>query len=115
MTDTGWTIILNAVAALGFAISLFYYDPFFYTRMMACLFALSEVVILLQRKRIKKGVYLVYSIIILAMMVIANQVDQDRIDAWQTILLFISVFMLLSTTYRTLYHEPRTSSKQLKT
>ncbi|MEW4326979.1 hypothetical protein Q0N12_09915 [Rossellomorea marisflavi] len=108
MTDTGWSIILNAVVALGFAISLFYYDPFFYTRMMACLFALSEVVILLQRKRIKKGVYLVYSIFILAMMVIANQVDQDRIDAWQTILLFISVFTLLSTTYRTLYHEPRT-------
>jgi hypothetical protein len=108
MTDTKWSILLNAVAALGFAISLFYYDPFFYTRMMACLFALSEVVILLQRKRIKKGVFLVYSIIILAMMVIANQFDQDRIDVWQAILLCISVFALLSTTYRTLYHEPRT-------
>ncbi len=38
MTDTGWSIILNAVVALGFAISLFYYDPFFYTRMMAMSF-----------------------------------------------------------------------------
>lgn len=108
MTDTGWSIILNAVVALGFAISLFYYDPFFYTRMMACLFALSEVVILLQKGRIKKSVYIVYSIIILFLMVIANQYDQDRVFDWQTILLCISVFMLLSTTYRTLYHQPRT-------
>ncbi|WP_347320568.1 hypothetical protein [Rossellomorea sp. RS05] len=109
MTDNKWSILLNAVAALGFAISLFYYDPFFYTRMMACLFALSEVVILLQKGRIKKGVYIVYSMIILVLMVIANQYDQDRVYDWQTILLCISVFMLLSTTYRTLYHEPRTS------
>lgn len=108
MTDTGWSIILNAVAALGFAISLFYYDPFFYTRMMACLFALSEVVILLQKRRIKKSVYIVYSMIILFLMVIANQYDQHRVFDWQTILLCISVFMLLSTTYRTLYQEPRT-------
>ncbi|MGX1265809.1 hypothetical protein RKD55_003613 [Rossellomorea marisflavi] len=108
MTDTGWSIILNAVVALGFAISLFYYDPFFYTRMMACLFALSEVVILLQKGRIKKSVYIVYSIIILGMMVIANQYDQDRVDVWQTIILCICVFTLLRTTYRTLYHEPRT-------
>lgn len=108
MTDTGWSIILNAVVALGFAISLFYYDPFFYTRMMACLFALSEVVILLQKGRIKKSVYIVYSIIILGMMVIANQYDQDRVDVWQTIILCICVFTLLRTTYRTLYHKPRT-------
>ncbi|WJV18168.1 hypothetical protein QU593_18865 [Rossellomorea marisflavi] len=108
MTDTGWSIILNAVAALGFAISLFYYDPFFYTRMMACLFALSEVVILLQKRRIKKSVYIVYSMIILFLMVIANQYDQDRVDVWQTIILCICVFTLLRTTYRTLYHKPRT-------
>ncbi|KQU63255.1 hypothetical protein [Rossellomorea marisflavi] len=108
MTDTGWSIILNAVVALGFAISLFYYDPFFYTRMMACLFALSEVVILLQKGRIKKSVYIVYSIIILFLMVIANQYDQDRVDVWQTIILCICVFTLLRTTYRTLYHKPRT-------
>ncbi|VXC58787.1 conserved membrane hypothetical protein [Bacillus sp. 349Y] len=108
MTDTGWSIILNAVVALGFAISLFYYDPFFYTRMMACLFALSEVVILLQRRQIKKSIYIVYSIIIFGMIVIANQYDQDRVDVWQTIILCICVFTLLRTTYRTLYHEPRT-------
>ncbi|MDW4525386.1 hypothetical protein R3398_03235 [Rossellomorea marisflavi] len=108
MTDTGWSIILNAVVALGFAISLFYYDPFFYTRMMACLFALSEVVILLQKGRIKKSVYIVYSIIILFLMVIANQYDQDRVDVWQTIILCICVFTLLRTTYRSLYHKPRT-------
>ncbi|UKS66101.1 hypothetical protein [Rossellomorea marisflavi] len=108
MTDTGWSIILNAVAALGFAISLFYYDPFFYTRMMACLFALSEVVILLQKGRIKKSVYIVYSIIILFLMVIANQYDQDRVDVWQTIILCICVFTLLRTTYRSLYHKPCT-------
>ncbi len=52
--------------------------------------------------------YIVYSIIILGMMVIANQYDQDRVDVWQTIFLCICVFTLLSTTYRTLYHEPRT-------
>lgn len=108
MTDTGWSIILNAVVALGFAISLFYYDPFFYTRMMACLFALSEVVILLQKGRIKKSVYIVYSIIILFLIIIANQYDQDRVDVWQTIILCICVFTLLRTTYRTLYHKPRT-------
>jgi hypothetical protein len=98
-----WSIIIDSVASLGFFISLFVYEPFFFTRVVAIFLALSQIFVLLFRRNLNKVMYLIYALIVFIALFLAGQYDSDVSKTGQSFLLYVFAFAIIMSTYRTIY------------
>ncbi|OAT86026.1 hypothetical protein A6P54_17935 [Bacillus sp. MKU004] len=107
MSDIKWSIFIDSIAALGLFFSLFYYEPFFCTRIVAIFFALSQIFLLLFRESLNKIMYLIYTMIVFIVFHFAGQYDSDVLkNTGKTFfLLYVFVFTIIMSTYRTIYNK----------
>jgi hypothetical protein len=106
LSDIKWSIIIDSIAALGLFISLFFFEPFFCTRIVGIFLALSQIFVLLFRENLNKIMYLIYSMIVFIAFYFAGQYDSDVLkNAGKTFLLYAFVFSIIMSTYRTIYNK----------
>ena len=106
LSNIKWSIIIDSIAALGLFISLFFYEPFFCTRVVGIFLALSQIFVLLFRKNLNKIMYLIYTMIVFIAFHFAGYYDSDILkNAGKTFLLYVFVLSIIMSTYRTIYNK----------
>ncbi|NMH68403.1 hypothetical protein HF072_06375 [Bacillus sp. RO3] len=99
MKDIKWTIMINSIVLLLIGISLFFYEPYFYTRIVFLVLAASDILLNVYRKKVNKGMFFLYASVMVAGVFMAG--IYDHVDV--TVVLCASVIIILMGTYKSLF------------
>lgn len=99
MSDIKGSIVINSIVATMIIISFFFTQHLVLTRGMLLLFVAMDLLMVLNRRKIRKSLFFVCSIIFLTGLVVAGLLDNRGMTLYQ----YIFGAVLLISSYRTLF------------
>ncbi|MGD6968993.1 hypothetical protein ACQCVP_21470 [Rossellomorea vietnamensis] len=98
--------IVSLIAAVLIFVSLFVYEPYFITRVVALLVAIGDVIINLYRRRITKNAFYWFSgVVIISMGIIVFWEEGSYTNSYEVVLPLLFIFTILLATYRDIFKE----------
>jgi Na+/H+ antiporter NhaA len=97
LSDIKWHIMIDAIAAIVIIISLFLTDYLLVTRVVLLLFATADLIMMVNRKKIRKSVFFVISAIFLTGLIISGILEKF------TLYMMVFGMVLVIASYRSLF------------
>ncbi len=104
MPYTKWSLIINAIVTIGILISFFFYAPFFYSRIVVLIFAITEPLLLFYPTKIQKGTFWAYCSLVFLGILITLNLDGVSVFTEKTLYILIFLSILLIGTYKSIFN-----------
>jgi Na+/H+ antiporter NhaA len=106
LSDIKWHIMIDSIAAIVIIISLFLTDYLILTRVVLLIFAAADILMMINRKRIRKSVFIIISAVFLLSLVTAGLLEKF------TVYMIIYGIVVVIASYRTLFENDKETSKK---
>ncbi|XXM72469.1 hypothetical protein ACQ0QQ_00790 [Lysinibacillus sphaericus] len=76
MSDINWHIMIDSIAAIVIFISLFLSDYLLWTRVVLMIFASADILMVINREKIRKSVFVIISAVFLLSLVMTGLLEE---------------------------------------
>lgn len=105
MSDIKWHIMIDSIAAVVIIISLFLTEYLVWTRVILLIFAAADILMMMNRKKVRKSVFISISTVFLLSLVITGLLGEF------TIYMIIYGIVVVIASYRTLFETDKEIEK----
>lgn len=106
LSDIKWHIMIDSIAAVVIIISLFLTDYLLWTRVVLLIFAAADILMMVNRKKIRKSVFIIISAVFLLSLVMTGLLEKF------TVYMIIYGIVVVIASYRTLFETDKEMEKK---